>query len=232
MATLVQQRANALAPTVPASARQGQWYQRLLALEALRLVQSLPYVHDPVGEEWLQSAWWTAEHGGDCKDLTVLLSSILGLLGVYAQPDWITQTGQMINHVTGQIWLDGQWVWADGSVRGAMLGESPYEALIRQQATNITPAAQATLGGKSVRTGGGEGRKRAPVARVQLRLHAPFSWHGWDGFWSGWPAWWWSTYYPYLYEPYPTLCYDPLGNGFYACGGIVTAQRAHLPLAA
>lgn len=175
------------------------WRRRLLALETLRAVQSLPYVKDPVDEEWMQCSAWTIDHGGDCKDSSVLLSSLARALGMRAEPYWVTQTGQQINHVTGRVWIEGQPLWADGSIRGAMLGESPYEAEPRLESgvTGMTFPA---------------GRGKIPFNPGR---HV-FGWHGWDSLWAGWPAWWWCSRYPYLCLSYPTVVAYPVQSGFYA----------------
>lgn len=204
------------------------WWPRLLALEALRTVQSLPYVHDPVGEEWLQTANFTMTggpngipHGGDCKDLSVLLVAIDRLLGLRAEPYWVTQNGQSINHVTARVWLDGKWFWEDGSIRGAMLGESPYEAEARlgsgvakslHAAGKIVAPAGKGGGGGGFHGGGFGGGFHGGFGR------GLFGWWGWNGLWGGWPQSWWCYYYPYLCAPYSRLTAFPYAYGFYPIG--------------
>lgn len=197
-------------PAMQAAMKSPSWFQRLLALEALRAVQSLPYVHDPKDEEWFQSSDYTARHGGDCKDSTVLLTSLDRLLGLQAEAVWITQTGQMINHVTGRVWLDGQWYWQDGSIRGAMLGESAYEAEPRLGAQDVTgrvnPAGQQPDGQQP------DGQLEGALPKVD---GYPFAWSGWKTLWAGWPTNWWCNNYQYLCIAYGSVVKDPVAFGFY-----------------
>jgi hypothetical protein len=206
-----------------APVRTGQWYDRLRALQALREVQRLPYVPERSGTDCYQSVAYTATHGGECKALTTLLVAVLRRLGLAARVEWIMQPGKALNHVTAQVWLDGAWFWADPSIRGAMLGESPYEALDRTGAYHVvggrpTAPAGAPRGGSSA--GAGASRVGAPSAGhgpgpgpspEPSRLGGvrgvrgpvgfwPWPWWGWSGLWGGWPWWWWYSYYPYLYS--------------------------------
>jgi len=205
--------------------RNQQWFARMLALEALRAAQSLPYVHDPTNEEWIQTANFTLTgnsgnpHGGDCKDLTIVLVAVERLLGLQAEPYWITQNGQTINHVTSRVKLDGKWFWADPSIRGAMLGESPYEAEARLQ-TGVTGGLKSAAGiapaGKG--GGGGGGGKGFGGHFGGFRGRNLFGWWGWNGLWGGWPNWWWCLYYPYLCYPYGNFAAYPYAYGFYPIG--------------
>lgn len=181
------------------------WFQRLLALEALRAVQSLPYVHDPKDEEWFQSSDYTARHGGDCKDSTVLLTSLDRLLGLRAEAVWITQTGQMINHVTGRVWLDDRWFWQDGSIRGAMLGESAYEAEPRLGAQDVTGRVNPA----------GDQNESKPDGVLPKVDGYPFAWDGWKTMWAGWSTGFWCNNYPYLCVAYGSVVKDPVAFGFY-----------------
>jgi transglutaminase-like putative cysteine protease len=129
--------------------------RRELAARALRLVQALPYVPDPAGEEWFQPVDWTLRHGGDCEDLASALVAVAGAAGVPARLVWIDQPGQKLNHVSAQLWVlerdpveDGDprphdgWAWAEASVRGAALAEDPYRAAKRTgQLANLGVAA-------------------------------------------------------------------------------------------
>jgi transglutaminase-like putative cysteine protease len=101
------------------------------AANVLARVQALPYVDEPPGEEWFQPAAYTLAHGGDCDDLVVLFVAAMRVLSVPATVYWITQTGQRLNHVTAQVYLSGRWLWAETTIPGARLGESPYEAARR-----------------------------------------------------------------------------------------------------
>lgn len=103
----------------------------ILAASALEVVQSLYYRLDHVGEEWFQSTDYTIENGGDCEDMGVMLVAINGLLGLKSRLVWIYQPGHPLNHLSTQLFLDGEWIWEDASIRGASLGEHPYAALKR-----------------------------------------------------------------------------------------------------
>lgn len=106
--------------------------QFLLAQEALRVVQGLPYVPEKSGQDCYQTVEYTATYGGECKALTIYYVAVCRALGVDAEPVWITQSGQLINHVAAQVNIVGRApMWADPSMRGARLGESPYEAIAR-----------------------------------------------------------------------------------------------------
>lgn len=96
----------------------------------LSRVQQLGYRPDPQGE-WLQTGRETASRGGDCEDLSALFVALCGAAGVVARMVWISQRHAPQDHVAAQVLLDGRWRWADASIRGARLGESPYEAAAR-----------------------------------------------------------------------------------------------------
>ncbi len=200
LAASVLERAKALAPFSPV--KTGDWQQRILATEALRAVQSVQYVSAPEGEEWMQRGDYTLQNGGECKALSVLLCAICRILGVKSEILWITQTGRPINHVAARIFLDGEWFWADGSVRGAMLGESPYDAIKRLDAWHV-------VGGKTTPAG-------SPVLPAALpNVYYPFAWAGWRSLWRGWDPWWWNRHYPYLTQNYGNMYHYPVINGFY-----------------
>jgi len=104
-----------------------------LAGYALCLVQATGYHADPPGE-WFQHVEFTALNGGDCEDLSALLMSVLYLLGYESRLVWIDQPGKPFNHVTLQVHLSDQWVWAEASIEGSWLGEHPYDAMKRLSA--------------------------------------------------------------------------------------------------
>ncbi len=179
-------------------------HQRMLALEALRAVQSLPYVPDRDGQEWFQSADYTLRHGGDCDDLVIALVALDRALGLRAEPYWITQHGQDINHVTSRVAIDGQWLWSEPSIRGAMLGESPYEAAQRTGSKNVGIAAA-----------GLPADVQAGLSAQSAAMRTPFAWHGWNTIWNGWSSWWWCQYLPYLCVPHEYVLANPVQYGFY-----------------
>lgn len=100
------------------------------AAEILLRVQRLGYRADPSGE-WLQRGTETAERGGDCEDLGALFVALVGAAGVVARLVWLSQPSSQQDHVSAQVLLNGRWIWADASIAGARLGESPYEAVAR-----------------------------------------------------------------------------------------------------
>ncbi len=120
-----------------ATRRQGDWYPWLLAQQALHEVHKLPYVADPPEQDCYRNVELTYRQGGECKALNVFLVALLLRLGVRAEVVWIDQPGRPLNHVASLAWLDGQPLWADGSIAGARLGESPYEALQRTGAWHV-----------------------------------------------------------------------------------------------
>ena len=124
----------------------------------------------------------------------------------------------MINHVTGRVMLDGKWYWEDGSIRGAMLGESAYEAEPRLGAQDVTgrvaPASDiATANTASVNTAAVK-----PSGVLPLVNGYPFAWYGWNELWAGWSAIWWCSAYPYFCAAYGSVVKDPLAYGFYTIG--------------
>lgn len=230
LANQIKERANALAAKSPTN--QGTWFARIVALEALRAVQSLPYVPAPEGQEWMQRADYTLANGGECKALSVLLVALCHLLGLHAQIMWITQTGKFINHVSTLIWLDsanpntagGRWVWADPSVRGAMLGESPYEAVSRTAAWHVIDGSPPPPTAPA-----GQVPDFVNYSDLSTSENFPFKWWGWKGLWAGWPSDWWRWYYPYLYQPYSNTYYNPKQCGFYRLG-VPVPGGGHGPL--
>lgn len=106
-----------------------------LAAYALSLVQATGYHPDPPGE-WFQNVSYTATNGGDCEDLATLLMSVLYLLGFESRLVWLDQPGKQYNHVSLQVRISDQWVWAETSIEGSWLGEHPYAAAGRLDASH------------------------------------------------------------------------------------------------
>lgn len=120
-----------------------------LATAALNAVQALPYVPDPMVDgqmtESLQRPLYTLLHGGDCEDLAQLLMAVLMILGFDVIPVWLEQEGETQNHTTMIVRVLGTtgdprltrdlgehgWNWAESTIKGARLGEHPYEAAER-----------------------------------------------------------------------------------------------------
>lgn len=111
-------------------------YREHLAAAALRLVQQRPYIPPRQDVEEFQSVWSIGRPGvgGDCADLSVLLVSVYRTLGFPSEVIWITQAGKSLNHVTAKVWVDGAERWAEPTIRGARLGEYPYDAADRLRA--------------------------------------------------------------------------------------------------
>lgn len=192
MADRVLRRAQPLMLVSPV--RTGDWQQRILAFEALREVQQLPYFPEPSKKDCYQPVAYSAVNGGECKALTTTLVALLRRLGMTARVEWIMQPGKPLNHVSSLVWIDGQWMWCDASIRGAVLGESPYHALQRTGAYHV-------VGGQPVEPAGAPAPspRPGPSGGSRFRNRFPFNWFGWPSIWGGWPAWWWEAYYPYLY---------------------------------
>lgn len=131
------QLARRLDASVPKNARDRP---HLLAEAALRQAQSYTYRPDPPGE-WFQTGIETLAVGGDCEDLSVVFVALARLLGLRAELVWITQPHQALNHVTADVLPSGRPLWADASIRGAMVGESPYDAIHRVKAYHVQGVA-------------------------------------------------------------------------------------------
>lgn len=105
--------------------------------QALDEVQHLPYVPDPEGQDCYKTADDTAAYGAECKGKNILFSALMIRLGITAEPVWIMQEGMPLNHVASVVMVQGNPYWADASIPGARVGESPYEALERVGAYHI-----------------------------------------------------------------------------------------------
>jgi hypothetical protein len=120
----------------------------ILGVEVLRAVQSIPYVDPHHDYECMQRTDYTIANGGECKALSAVLVAVARLVGLKADPVWVTQTGLPINHVTSVIYIDGKPEWADASLRGAALGESPWMAVDRLGAQHVIGAARKVPSGR------------------------------------------------------------------------------------
>lgn len=182
-------RAADRAAATPAPNNKPDARERILALEAMRVVQAVGYVDDQGDRDCYQGAEYTIGHGGECKALSVLFAAVCHRLRLDAEVVWITQTGAPRNHVAPVVTIGGERLWADCSIDGAMLGESPYDAVKRTASWNVigatAPASQAIASWTA---------PRWTPARTQL-----WPWHGWDRHWLGWPAAWWQLFYPSIY---------------------------------
>jgi len=125
-----------------AASTPADWHARADA--ALRWVHThLRYFPDRPGVEEYAPVPWVLSHGGDdCDGLSVVLAALCWLLGVPCEIVWVTQQkldkdGRLVplpqNHVSVMVGPDSLHLetWAEASVAGAYLGESPYDAIVR-----------------------------------------------------------------------------------------------------
>lgn len=84
----------------------------------------------------------------NCDNLSILYSSMCLYAGVPASVVWINQPKSQLNHVSTVVFLDGNWWWADPSIKGARIGETPYEAAKRTgngAPLGMSPAGQIEI---------------------------------------------------------------------------------------
>lgn len=112
-----------------------------LARAALRVAQRAGYQRDMPGE-WFQPVRYTVVHGGDCEDLASLYVALAWILGLSAKLLWLSQPDKPLDHVCAQVQIGRQWMWADASVCGARVGESPYAAMDRLGQWYVVEATQ------------------------------------------------------------------------------------------
>ncbi len=105
--------------------------ERERAASALASVQALPFVRDPPGVELLARGEYTARHGGDCLRLAPLVVVVASRLGVVGDVLWLRVDDAAEDHVAARLFVDGSWWWAEATIRGARLGENPWEAKAR-----------------------------------------------------------------------------------------------------
>lgn len=121
-------------PSVQAAARGiacANCQPRERAAAVLRRAQAAGFVADPPGCDAYAPVAHTLAHGGDCDDLTPLVMALGTLTGFGARVAYLSQPDEPQDHVTGMLLVDGEWLWAEPSVRGARLGEHPYDAARR-----------------------------------------------------------------------------------------------------
>lgn len=136
----------------------------------LARVQALPYRQDP-GGEWINTSAETATVGGDCEDKAALLAVLCVCAGVPARLLWAYQRRRVQDHVSCQVELDGVWLWAEPTLEGAELGESPWVAVERLAVERIDLAGGASRVRSAGRVAGAldgaaAGRMVATVAAV------------------------------------------------------------------
>lgn len=128
-------RIDTLAPDVVALARWAEPFagSEARARAALLAVQSRPFTRDPPGE-WLARGRVTAARGGDCLRLAPLVVVVAESVGVPGEVLWLSIPDAAEDHVTARLWVGDRWQWAEPTVRGARLGESPFAARDRLRA--------------------------------------------------------------------------------------------------
>lgn len=102
-------------------------------------VQQLPFLENPTDRDIYREVSRTIKEGADCKGKTALILAGLWNRGIRGQALWVNQNGFDINHVLGATSFDppsvpdrdAEWKYMEGSIRGARLGESPYQAAVR-----------------------------------------------------------------------------------------------------
>ena len=88
---------------------------------------SVCYVFDPQGVELVQEPRLTWQQlAGDCDDMATLLAALLGALGIDAGFRAVaTEVPGQFDHVYALAGVNGKWMPADATVRGAGLGWQP-----------------------------------------------------------------------------------------------------------
>jgi len=121
-------------PEVAAAARRCQRATPArTAAACLDLVQGLPYYPDPPGvDDWIGHPCNVLTVGGDCEDLATLLVALWATCGLAGRIHWIPQDGNTQDHVTAEVEVPGYgWLWGEATIKGAKLGEYPYDAAAR-----------------------------------------------------------------------------------------------------
>jgi len=103
------------------------------AAALLARVQELPYHPDPAGfgGDWVRPPCRTLVEGGDCDCLTVLVAALDHASGLTWRIGWLVQPRAALDHVAAQVYLRRAWLFQEVTVRGAVLGEGPHEAVAR-----------------------------------------------------------------------------------------------------
>lgn len=105
---------------------------RASAAAVLARVQGLPYREDNAGSrDVIRPPCRTLVEGGDCDCLATLAAALDEVLGLPWRIGWIVQPTAAQDHVAPQVYLARAWWWQDVTIPGALLGESPREAVAR-----------------------------------------------------------------------------------------------------
>lgn len=163
---------------VTREAIRGLQSDREIAEALLRRVHAVPFWAYPPKLECFAPAGKVLERGGDCDNLSVLYAASCLYAGIPASVVWINQPKSKLNHVTAVVFLDGEWQWADPSIKGARIGETPYEAAHRTgngAPLGIAPGGQIEINADT------RGTVRVPIAGIVVGAVAAFA----AGFWIG-----------------------------------------------
>lgn len=103
------------------------------AAALLARVQELPYHPDPAGfgGDWVRPPCRTLVEGGDCDCLTVLVAAMDHAAGLTWRLAWLVQPRASLDHVAAQVHVARAWQFQEVTVRGAVLGEAPRDAVAR-----------------------------------------------------------------------------------------------------
>lgn len=123
--------ARAIAPVVR-SIRSSSVGSRAIAAAALAYVQGVRFVVEAPGVDVYQTPAETiAANTGDCEDLVALFVAIARAAGVPAWPVFVAQSWAPWDHFAAAVRVEQRTEWAEPSVPGAYLGESPQNAARR-----------------------------------------------------------------------------------------------------
>lgn len=105
---------------------------------AQRLLDSLgeivAYDPDPTGGEAVRLPTLVlGSRKGDAEELAVVFVAMCRCANVEAALAWLDQPQHAVNHVFARVKVGDRWLDAETTLRGARVGEAPYEAMRRLQ---------------------------------------------------------------------------------------------------
>lgn len=102
-----------------------------LELRARRLLEAVQGVtrYELDGSETRAPLHVWARGAGSCADAAPLLACMAESIGIPAR--LVYQIGAKLDHLAVKLCVDGRWLWAEPTIRGAELGESPAAAAAR-----------------------------------------------------------------------------------------------------
>lgn len=113
-------------------------------------VRHVRFVRDGVGQEVVQDAAWTLQHGfGDCDDMTVALRGLLGSVGIVTRTVTVANIPgeDAFSHVYLEAQLaPGRWIPLDAARPQARFGETGARVSRRQVWSEDGDAAGVGLG--------------------------------------------------------------------------------------